>query len=1208
MVYRARQQKLNRIVALKMLIRGAYAGSQELARFRREAEAVALLRHPHIVQVHDVGETSGRPYFTLEFVEGGTLAQQLSGSPQAARRAAELVAILAGAVQFAHQSGIVHRDLQPANILLTIDGAPKIADFGLARSIERGREITLTGMRIGTPCYMAPEQAIGKPDEIGPGVDIYALGVILYEVLTGTPPFVADSAAETERQVIGDEPIPPSRRNPKVPRDLETICLKCLQKNFTRRYASAQDLADDLHRFLDGKPVLARPASGIERAIKWARRSPAPATLVVALFIGASGVVGTAIWIRQQENTRQSENGRREERARQAIESAIDQVYLSGRAERWQEARLILGEAANHLPNANSDELRRKVDQVQADLKFVENLEQIRQTAVASQMGSYGIYPLEVIRADKLSAAFEQAEFDVTGAPEELAERIRQSPFREQIVAAIDEWAYAAFRLNENLLKNTNDDLLQTKLTKIARLADPDPEWRDRFRDPDVWSDKDKTRLLRLADESVKVRKPPPAQLLAIASEVLGNMTERRKERQLLREALRLFPGDFWLNWEMAVALSRDKKLAESATYFRIVNALRPNNPWTLNRLGTILGQAGDYEGGLSEFRRAIELDPQNTIIHHNLVATLFNAGRRKEADAECLKMFASHPNDLWANRTMGRNRFSQFRFEEAIPFYRKAISLESNQPSLHIDLGIALANVGRHEESLPAFRKTIELEPSSIGAHEGLGQSLMKLRRYDAAIREFEWVIREFDPGKKRPNVDLGDGLDSRYIRSRIALSEALLCQGRITEATAAAQHALETPRVDETQRKTVQRYLVLCQQLAPFEGRLPAILDRKEQPPAELPARVALAEWAMVHGHRAAAAVWLYELVFQTNPESASDLGSKNRLHAACAAAMAAAGGQEGIPRDMQQRVESCGKALVWLRADYDVWNQRFHAGALVDQTIAAAAAREMAQNPFLSEIREPNRVSQYPETVRADCERLWTEINDLALRDPLKLLASARQSVAKAQWTRAAEEYARIVNNLPRMDSEIWFEFAAVHLLSKNLEGYRTTCQQMLEAAGSKAPKIRPFLAARAVILSPDSVEDWVVPLRVGSPELQGSAAAFWSLTVQGSLSYRAGRYEEAVRLFERSLKADERLGPGAVNRLWLAMANHRLGNADEARKQFERASSWLDSLKSDIPANADALGLHRHIWLEALFLRAEAESVIRSHAPLPTGSQP
>ncbi len=251
-----------------------------LARFRVEAEAVARLQHPNIVQIHEVGQHAGSPFLVLELVEGRNLAQRLAGTPQPARQAAELVETLARAIDSAHRQGVVHRDLTPANVLLTADGRPKITDFGLAKLIIGGGDLrTQTGELLGTPSYMAPEQAASRHQAIGAATDVYALGAILYELLTGRPPFKAESALETLRQVVAHEPVAPSRLRPKLPRDLETICLKCLHKEPSHRYASAAALAEDLRRFLENRPITARRSSVVERFGRWCRRNPAVAAL-----------------------------------------------------------------------------------------------------------------------------------------------------------------------------------------------------------------------------------------------------------------------------------------------------------------------------------------------------------------------------------------------------------------------------------------------------------------------------------------------------------------------------------------------------------------------------------------------------------------------------------------------------------------------------------------------------------------------------------------------------------------------------------------------------------------------------------------------------------------------------------------------------------------------------------------------------------------
>ena len=278
-VYQARQIRLNRPVALKMILGGTHAGSQARERFLVEAEVVARLRHPNIVLIYQIGEHEGHPFLEMEYVEGGSLSARQMGAPMPPRDAAALVESIAEAMGTAHREGIIHRDLKPANILLTAEGVPKVADFGLAKLIGSDSGVTQSGAIIGSPSYMAPEQALGKIRELGVSVDVYALGAILYECVTGRPPFRGATPTETIFLVRSTEVLAPSRLMPRIPRDLETITLKCLEKDPVRRYAGADALAADLKRYLEGQPIQARRANSLERLIKWAKRRPAIAGL-----------------------------------------------------------------------------------------------------------------------------------------------------------------------------------------------------------------------------------------------------------------------------------------------------------------------------------------------------------------------------------------------------------------------------------------------------------------------------------------------------------------------------------------------------------------------------------------------------------------------------------------------------------------------------------------------------------------------------------------------------------------------------------------------------------------------------------------------------------------------------------------------------------------------------------------------------------------
>jgi serine/threonine-protein kinase len=374
-VYLARQRSLNRVVALKMILAGKLASAGEVQRFRSEAENAASLDHPNIVPIHEVGEHDGLPYFSMKRIEGGHLGQHLGQFAGDPRSAARLVEAAARAVHHAHQRGILHRDLKPTNILLDAEGQPHLTDFGLARRLECAAGQTPSGAIVGTPSYMAPEQARGEGKQLTTATDVWALGAILYELLTGRPPFKAATDLDTILQVVSQEPVSVRRLQPKVPRDLETVCHKCLEKDARRRYGSAQELADDLKHWLAGEPVQARPAGRLERAVKWAKRRPALATLlgVTLLALVALSVLSANLLLARSdaEDRRKEAEGKEREARREAAKAtavrdfvvSIFQLSDPNSKRRTLNAREILDEADKRLGRefAEQPELREEL-------------------------------------------------------------------------------------------------------------------------------------------------------------------------------------------------------------------------------------------------------------------------------------------------------------------------------------------------------------------------------------------------------------------------------------------------------------------------------------------------------------------------------------------------------------------------------------------------------------------------------------------------------------------------------------------------------------------------------------------------------------------------------------------------------------------------------------------------------------------------------
>jgi serine/threonine-protein kinase len=725
-VYKARHKTLQRLVALKMIRHAAEADFEDLKRFRNETEAVARLHHPHIVQIYEVGEHQGMPYCALEYCPGGSLHASLGGNPLPPMEAARLAEVLARAIDHAHAHDIVHRDLKPHNVLLTETGEPKVTDFGLAKKLDAEGQQTQTGVVMGTPSYMAPEQARGQA--AGPPADVYALGALLYELLTARPPFKAATTMDTLLQVLQAEPVPPSQLNAKVPRDLETICLKCLQKDPGRRFTTALELAEDLRRFQAGEPIVARPVGRLERAWKWTRRHPAAAALAAALAVLV--VSGAAVWYVQDRAERaraaaaarqdaeqgrmQAEQAVRAQYVNKTVEAAlidavrpldeIDQhladplktaVLMSDPEREWKawlteakkargHAAALAGSAGEGLPTSLKTRLAVLDTRLQAgtaDWKHARALDTIRLNAGELQEGKY-----QPARAAPHYERFflQDLGLDFVGSnARALATQVAAHRLRYVLVAALDHWA-------EVLPPQAT--LLPTVL-ETARRADPDP-WRDQVRDRDIWQDD--SRLEKLALQADSTRHSP--QVVLLLASRLDDVTRVK----LLAKALIGRPRDFWLHLRMAITV---EEIGEKAGHYQAALAIRPTNAVVYNELGGVLFLRGDLEGAFAACSQAIAYNAKFAGAYYNLGVTLH---AKKELD-------------------------------RAIAAYRKAIELNRKYSNAHDSLGLALDAKGNLDGAIQAWRNAVACNGNNANAWANLGYGLRKRGSLSEAVQVLE-------------------------------------------------------------------------------------------------------------------------------------------------------------------------------------------------------------------------------------------------------------------------------------------------------------------------------------------------------------------------------------------------------------------------------------------------------------------------------------
>lgn len=711
-VFRAWHLRLNRPVALKMMLAGAYAGPRERERFQREAEAVAGLRHPNVVQVHDVGEANGRPYYTMELVDGGSLAQTLTGTPLPVDQAAELVGTMASAVQSAHAAGIVHRDLKPANVLLTADGTPKVGDFGLARRLSDEAALTHTGVALGTPSYMAPEQAGGKADAVGPAADVYSLGAILYELLTGRPPFRGESAAETVQQLLTHDPVPPSRLNPRVSRDLETICLKCLLKSPRLRYVTASELTDDLGRFRRGEAIIARPEGPVQRWARRVRRRPLLSAAVAGILVLGVVLGSGMLWVVSDRAA-----------VERMVEEDLREMANHMKQSKWSEARAAMGRARARLGDRGSASLRGRIDRADTELTLIAKLDAARLTGIWSFGGVQAFD-----RADgEYESAFREAGVWLSGdAPDTVAKRVVTSGVSTALVNALDGWA-----------ELTPDIARRKLLLGIARLADPDKTgWRGQARDPALWEDSaNPADLARLA-AAAPVAEPHVPLFLLVATRCREKKVD---PSDMLKKVFHNRPTDFWLNLRLGEDAFKGGRFTEAVQFSHGAVVLRPDAAVAHNNLGlSLLRLAGRFDEAVGHLRMALQLDPEAPQVHKNLGIALTNDKRPADARrcAEIIEhtRFAlrSEPNAAVLHLMLALNLEALKEYDEALAEFRRAVECDSRHREAQMGLNNFLIRRGRANEVIAAWKKALASDPSDHETWYGYAELCLYLGHED--------------------------------------------------------------------------------------------------------------------------------------------------------------------------------------------------------------------------------------------------------------------------------------------------------------------------------------------------------------------------------------------------------------------------------------------------------------------------------------------